>query len=403
MVIDLPRDANSLQGEKEQRRIVFALNSFIYGGVEEHVALLSSALPAFGFSPTVICAESKELDPLCRRLDSLKVPHIAQDLRGGGAVAQMKAARDLAQILTNLRADVLHIQLISYYGGRVPLLAARWANIPVILTHHIAPLHSLTTMQKWTRRPFLQAVQWYVSVSEANRLLHIKRMGLPEERILSIHNGIQIPTSATKETNRDCLRQLLTLPENALVIGCVGRRVEQKAHHWLLEAAPTILRAVPNAHFVIIGEGPLRASLEQQAQRAGMADHFHWLGFRNDVTQLLPGMTVLAMPSEYEGLPIVLLEAMASEVPVVANAVDGIPEALTNGVEGFLVERGDIARLADRLIRILQDQALALRLGQSARARVIRDFTVERMAQRYAALYNRVIADASLTETAVKA
>ena len=374
-------------------RVVFALNSFTYGGVEEHVALLSGALSQYGYDPTVISADTAELAPLRHRLQSLNVRHVAQDLCSSGAQAQMKAARLLAQTLQDLRADLLHIQLISYYGGRVPLLAARWAGVPVVVTHHIAPRRSLTLMQRWTRRPFLRSVQWYVSVSEANLALHITRMGLPETRALHIHNGIEASKLRAELRTSGRLRGLLNLSESTPLVGCVGRLVEQKGYHWLIEAAPRILQAVPDAHFVAIGEGDLRAELEQQTARAGIADRFHWLGFRNDVTELLPDLNALAMPSEYEGLPIVLLEAMACEVPVVAHAVDGIPEAVTNGVEGFLIPRGDVAQLENRLISVLQDRDMARRMGQAGRMRVLRDFTVDRMAQRYAALYHQVLSE----------
>ena len=119
---------------------------------------------------------------------------------------------------------------------------------------------------------------------------------------------------------------------------------------------PKLLQRVPDAHFIMIGEGPLLKDLQAQASELAVDHRFHWMGFRRDGQHLLAGFDVLAMPSELEGLPLVLLEAMAAGVPVVAHAVDGIPEALNDGVEGWLVRPHDVAALADRLARVLEDE-----------------------------------------------
>src|SRR5262249_4009629 len=149
---------------------------------------------------------------------------------------------------------------------------------------------------------------------------------------------------------------------------------------------------VPDAHFVMVGDGPLFEALQQEAHDLEVADRFHWLGFRRDGQQLLAGFDVLAMPSEHEGLPLVLLEAMASQGSVVAHAVDGIPESLTDEIEGWLIEPHDVAALTDRLERVLKNQGEARKMGERARARVERDFTVDAMTRRIVAIYDQALA-----------
>ncbi|BDI28138.1 hypothetical protein CCAX7_001890 [Capsulimonas corticalis] len=131
--------------------------------------------------------------------------------------------------------------------------------------------------------------------------------------------------------------------------------------------------------------------LRKQAADLGVGGRVFWLGFRADAKELLPGLDVLAMPSLYEGLPMVLLEAMAAGTPVVAHAVSGIPEVITHGTNGFLTKVGDVEDFAGRIASLLSDPAAAYRIGAEARARVMESYSVETMARRTAALYDQVI------------
>jgi glycosyltransferase involved in cell wall biosynthesis len=206
-----------------------------------------------------------------------------------------------------------------------------------------------------------------------------------------VHNGIVLPERRPRNEARAFLRAELGLLEAIPVIGMVGRLAEQKGHKYLLEAAPAILEKVPDVHFAFIGEGEERSALEGLAAKRGVAERVHWMGFRSDTQRLLAGFDVLAMPSEFEGLPLVLLEAMAHGVPIVAHAVDGIPEAVTDGQEGYLIARGDIRALAERLVQLLLDPAEAERMGERARARIDPEFTVRTMAERTAEIYSRAM------------
>jgi glycosyltransferase involved in cell wall biosynthesis len=372
--------------------VVIAPNSFAYGGVEEHVVVLSTALAARGYEPVVVSAETEELRPLTERLDRAGVRHLGVDFRGGGLRPQLKATWGLVRAFAHLKPDVLHVHLVGYDGGRVPLLAGHLAHVPTVVTHHIAPPRPVPPKDYLARWPFLAGVKEFIAVSDANRKAQIACMRLPPDRLSRVHNGITLLDGPTRAEARAFLLSEFGIPDEAKVVGCVGRLAMQKGHKYLLEAAPEILRRVPNARFAFVGEGPFRERLERQAIDQGVAAAVHWLGFRSDVRRILPGIDVLAMPSEWEGLPIVLLEAMAAAVPVVAHAVDGIPEAVTDGQQGFLVARGDVPALTERITRLLTEPELARRMGRSAYERVVRDFTAARMAERIAALYEQAIA-----------
>ncbi len=377
------------------KRVVFALNSYSYGGVEEHVVTLCGSLPSFGYDPVVICNQIAGLQPLYDRLERLGVRRIAAEEGGGGAKAFLGCVRRTQQMLAELCADIVHVQLVWHDGGRIPIAAAARAGIPVVVTHHIAPSAPISLRQKAARYPFIRGVRRYIAVSDANRQLQIERMGLPPDRLVRIHNGITAP-KVDRSAAREALRDELGLGAETPLIGCVGRLVEQKGLKYLIEAAPAISKALPDVRFVFAGEGPLLEALKQQAELLGVGERMIWLGFRTDSHQIIAALDALAMPSEFEGLPITLLEAMAIGTPVVAHSVDGIPEAVDDGVEGFLVPRGDAGQLAARLIQVLSDREMAERLGNGARERVAREFTAEVMAGKTASLYDEVLREFSL-------
>jgi glycosyltransferase involved in cell wall biosynthesis len=167
------------------------------------------------------------------------------------------------------------------------------------------------------------------------------------------------------------------------VIGNVARLVEQKDQRTLIDAAPVILERFPDARFVVVGDGPLRAELEQRA--AGLP--FEFLGNRTDVPELLAGFDVFAFPSLFEGLCLAVIEAQAAGVPVVATPVGGIRETVVDGDTGLLVATRDPRALGAAVCRVLDDSALAARLREEARRRVRERYSVPRMVAETVAFY----------------
>jgi glycosyltransferase involved in cell wall biosynthesis len=167
------------------------------------------------------------------------------------------------------------------------------------------------------------------------------------------------------------------------VIGNVARLVAQKDQRTLVEAAPAILEPFPEARFVVVGDGPLRADLERRA--AGLP--FEFTGGRGDVPDLLAGFDVFAFPSLYEGLCLAVIEAQAAGVPVVATPVGGIRETVVDGETGLLVPPQDARALAAAVCRLLEDRELVARLAAEAKRRARERFSVERMVERTLELY----------------
>ncbi|TME08883.1 MAG: glycosyltransferase family 4 protein [Chloroflexi bacterium] len=179
------------------------------------------------------------------------------------------------------------------------------------------------------------------------------------------------------------------------LIGFVGRLVDQKGCEFLIRAAPRVIAVHRDVRFLIIGDGPERARLEALARETGAAGAVEFAGYRSDPSTLMQTMAVLAVPSVYEPLGMVAIEAMACGVPVVASAVGGLPEVVENGNTGILVPPRDPEALAAALIRLLDSPQRARQMGSKGRERATREFSPKVIGERYADLYRRLAASTS--------
>jgi glycosyltransferase involved in cell wall biosynthesis len=175
------------------------------------------------------------------------------------------------------------------------------------------------------------------------------------------------------------------------MIGAVGRLWPQKRYKDLIWAAELLKVVRPDTHLVIIGEGPQRAMLQRWRHHLGIEDRVHLLGHRDDVLELLPHFTCFWLASAYEGLSNAVMEAMAAGVPVVASDIAGNRDLVADGQTGYLFAVGDRARIAQITLQILEDPGEAQRVATTARERIRTEFTVEKMVERHADLYHRLL------------
>jgi glycosyltransferase involved in cell wall biosynthesis len=165
-----------------------------------------------------------------------------------------------------------------------------------------------------------------------------------------------------------------------------------KGHAHVLAAAPRVLAQASHSRFLLVGDGPLQESLAMQIRDAGLDEAVRLLGARDDVPRLLAASDVMILPSLAEGLPNVVLEGMAAGLPVVASAVGGIPELVSDGETGLLTQAGDAEALAAGILRLVEDRALAAGLGARGRARVEAEFTDAQTTAHYLELFTRFLA-----------
>jgi glycosyltransferase involved in cell wall biosynthesis len=205
----------------------------------------------------------------------------------------------------------------------------------------------------------------------------------------TLYHGLD-PAQVSTWTGPDGLRREMGIPEGAPVVVNVANFKPHKGHIELIRAVVEVRRAVPDVRFVLVGVGPLEAGAREEAKRLGVADTVTFAGFREDVPRIVSSGDVFTLASRHEGLSIALMEAMALGRPVVVTRAGGLPEIVTDGVDGLLVPPGDVQELARGLITVLRDAPMRERLGRAARERASR-FDIRRTVARVEQVYEEVL------------
>jgi glycosyltransferase involved in cell wall biosynthesis len=367
-------------------RLCFTVDAAYAGGAERYVYLLASSLDREAFEPMVLAKTNPALDGWCARLEEagVAVSRTPMDVR--------KRPRDLVGIWDALRRAaprVVHVNMPGPYDGQMALVAplARMAGAAgVAVTEHLPRVERL-----WKRALVKSAAYSFVdralTVSRSNARYLVERQGAQRSKTEVVYNGIPGSYGRRRAEWRGGMRALLGLREGEVGIAFVGSLVERKGLGILLEALGGL--AGSSWRLVVVGGGDGRAEYERLAGALELGGRAAFLGEipEAEVEKVLAGSDVLALPSYMEGLPYVVLEAMACSLPVVASDVDGIPEAAPDGTAGLLVPPGDPAALAAALSRLLSDAALRAALGTAARERFDRLFTLERHVARMESIY----------------
>jgi len=375
-------------------RVLHVITRMMVGGAQENT-LLSCALidPALYPSTLLTGPETGLEGSLHEEAAARGVPVIVEPnlVRRISPWHDLLATLRLRRLMREGRYDVVHTH--SSKAGILGRIAARWAGVPVIV--HTAHGWGFNDEQPWhvywlyvvlerVCAPFTGAL---VVVGAPNRDKGLKLgIGRPEQYRL-IRSGIEVQAFRDVRTTRDEARRRLGVPADAFVVGSVGRLEGQKAPLDLLAAFVPVATERPEAHLVYVGEGSWRGELEAGIARAGLTRRVHLAGLRRDVPELLRAFDVFALASRWEGLPRVFPQAMAAGLPIVATRVDGAPDAVTPGDNGWLVDVGDTAAMAKYLRALAGDPAMARRMGAAGRARVD-EFSVERMVDALAELYD---------------
>ena len=288
-------------------------------------------------------------------------------------------ATRLARLLRREGADVLHTHTLAA-GNALTRVAGRLAGVAVVSHLHIENHFRPATRPLLARLDTTTArlAARLVAVSEDTRRAY-ERQGYPAGRIEVVYNGVELPPNGSAPRNE------------RPVIGEIARLCDVKGQRELIRA----LAEVPHARLVLAGEdvergGAFRVELEREARQAGVAQRVDFAGHVDDVAGLLDRLDIVALPSWTEGLPMTVLEGMAHARPVVASAVGGTPELVVDGETGILVPPRDPHALAGALTRLLGDEALRRRLGESGRRRVAESFSAAEMERRFLALYEEV-------------
>jgi glycosyltransferase involved in cell wall biosynthesis len=298
-------------------------------------------------------------------------------------------AASLPALLLGGRFDILHCHLVASNIFAKPVGAL--CRIPVILNHdHTNDDYRASQRVRLALDSLANRLATHViAVSDSCRKFLVERERVPEEKISLVRNAIDAARYSRACGSREDARRTLGLPPGVPVVAGVGRLNPQKNFSLFIRVASGVLRRHPTAVFLLAGEGPEEAMLRRLGREAGLGERLVFSGYVADTRLVYLAGDALVMPSHFEGLPMTLLEAMAMEVPVVASSLDGIAEVVADGTDGFLVKPGDCDGFVRRVCELLDDPALAARIGQSASQKISAEFSAARMCSDVERIYRR--------------
>jgi len=348
-------------------------------GGQNQVLLTVNGLRAIGQRASLVAHPDGELRRrVAEGLDLIPLaPRTEMDL---------SAAWKFSRLIKRLNPDVIHahdphgVAMASFALS----LGGSAASGPALIASRRVDFHLKgNSLSRWKHRQ----VDCFIAASEAIRqiLLHD---GVEADRAVTVHEGIDVEHVVAAEPVN--VHETFWLPHQAPVVGNVAALVPHKGQRYLIEAAHHVVQEIPDARFVILGEGELREPLERQVHEYHLEKHVLLPGFRTDVLGCIKGFDLFVMSSVTEGLGTSLLDAMACSRPIVATTAGGIPEIVEDDVNGLLVPPRDAKALAGAIVRALRDASLRQRFGAAGLARVKARFTVERMVEQTAAVYARV-------------
>jgi glycosyltransferase involved in cell wall biosynthesis len=244
----------------------------------------------------------------------------------------------------------------------------------------------------WLERRAAKRADKIIAVSEFDRQSAITQKVTPPEKITTIHHGLDLEFFKNLKVDTAALRREFNILLNAALIGVVANFYKTKGLKFLIDAAALVVKKIPEAHFIILGEGKLRPKLERQIQKFNLQNKIILTGFRHDAIEIMAAVDVFVLSSLKEGLPFALLEAGALGKPIVATRVGGVPEIIDHGKNGLLVPPSDANALAAAIFSLLQDKKTAEQLGLSLQEKIFKNFdlktTLEKTTEVYSDLAN---------------
>jgi glycosyltransferase involved in cell wall biosynthesis len=362
-------------------RLLLAVDSLEVGGAERHVVDLALALHRKGYGVEVACSVAGGLS---ESLEAAGVPVWPLTGRLVKRRVSPAYARGIRRLLRGGGFDLVHAHIFA--SAAAAAIATLGKGLPLVITEHTEASWQ-TWRTRWISRWAHRRARHTIAVSTPIERRLIERDGVPSDLVTLIPNAV-IP--APDETPDSASTLPDGWPEGPL-IGVVARLQPEKGVANFLQAATRVSRIFPEAGFLVVGDGPLREELLSLAERLGISKRVRFLGYRTDSRALMGLMDVLVVPSLTEGSPLIVLEAMAAGIPVVASAVGGIPDQLRHGEEGILVPPDDPDALGEALGALLRDPAYARRLGETGRLRTENEFSHETLVRRIEVVYRAAL------------
>jgi len=368
--------------DMQKTKIIFLTTGLNYGGAETQLVHLASRLKKRGWNVQVISmippvAYVEELERAGIPVYSLEMRRGVPDPRGLFRLVKI-LRREGPQILTTF---MYHANLLGRLGGKI-------AGVPII----ISSIRN-ENFGGPTRDKIMRLTDWMADVTVINSRLAgetvVKRGVVPPKKLRVIPNGLEIDKfSWTLEQRLNARKALEINSTKTFLWIAIGRLEKQKDYSNLLEAFSIVLREKPDTFLFIVGQGPLENKLKKLAEELGINQKVSFLGLRRDIPDLLAAADALVLSSAWEGLPNVVMEAMAASKPIVATSVGGVPELILEGKTGYLVPPKDPKALAQAMLKLMDlPESARETMGQLGRKYIEESYSLERVVDMWEELY----------------
>jgi glycosyltransferase involved in cell wall biosynthesis len=385
-------------------RVIARLNM---GGPALHVSYLSAGLQSRGYETTLVAGSlARGESSMSFVADELgvEIVRLPQLHREVSAVYDALSVARLVRIMREQRPQILHTHTAKAGAvGRIAAMLAGDARPPIVVHtfhgHVLDGYFGATRAEVFRRveRRLARATTRLVAVSPEVRDDLVGLGIAPASKFSVVRLGIELEARTRQQGEaRAQFRRLFGVPEDRFVVGWIGRMTAVKRLPDVLESFRRLReRGIP-ATLCLVGEGPDRDEVERLAKRLGIMRDCLFVGYQRDVAPYYAFFDALVLPSANEGTPVVAIEALAARLPVVATAVGGVADVVEDGVDGFLVPRGDVEALAERLAQLAGDPELRERMGAAGAARIPSRYAVERLIDDVDELYRALLAEAGL-------
>ncbi len=370
-----------------RRKVLHVIYSLYRGGAERVIEtqLLGADRRRFEY---LVCSITGGGDMIDRMSNAGARVFLLGKRRRGDVTAVTK----LANLIRSEHVDLLHLHNSpGMFWGTLAQIASG-TGAPIVRTEHNPYLpENMPALFRWVLPPFTRRASRIICVSERVRQSFAGRFPELAGKFIEIPNGIRLQDYEKLPPRAECRAQYKLLP-GAKLIGTVGRLAPVKNHKLLIEALFLVRQTVPDVHLAIIGEGEMREALAAYAADLSVSEYVSLVKETQTIDHFYGAIDIFCLSSDSEGMPLTLLEALASGVPVVSTEVGGIPEIIENGKTGYLVPRGSADSLAQRIVELLQNPSKATELALSGRKMVHERFPAEKMIAATEAVYEEVLA-----------
>jgi glycosyltransferase involved in cell wall biosynthesis len=385
----------------ERLRVLHIITRLIVGGAQENTLLTCeglTAMPEYDVTLATGVDRGPEGSLLDRAGKSVKLVVVAELGRNINPLSDAVALWKLYRLIRRGHYHIVHTH--SSKAGVIGRIAAKLAATPIIV-------HTLHSLVFHDYQPWIVNRTWWaikkICASMTDHFLSVSKVIVRKavaahiarpEKFTTVYSGMELDWFLHSKADGAAARRALGIAADAPVVGKIARLFPLKGHDQLMDAAPEIVRRVPNVRFFLVGDGILYDHLRERARAAGILENFVFAGLikRERIPEMLAAMDVVVHTSLREGLARVLPQAMAMGKPCVSFDIDGAPEVVLDGKTGYLVDPHDYATLAKRIVCLLENPSLRAELGANGRRHVDPAFRAETMVRDTAAVY-RLLAE----------